>query len=238
MKDVFNIKNVVVILAFIAMSIFSIHSCVETNKAKNATKEFKSLNVAAEDTLKKVRNLLDQEISTTSVLKVSNAQTLLALQSSRNDVQQLQKIVRDAIADKKTLSTALYLANTTIIELSDSFHNHIVRVDTVNHIGYPVYSKTFSDKDHWIFGNIKMGLDTFKFDGKFRNEYEITIGDKKTGLFSHQQFAEIKNRNPYTTTDAMKVFEDKPKVKSTIKPFVWGVGIGATTVLVLKLLLK
>ena len=213
---------------------------ISINKCKNLHDiniETNNLYNAANDSIIKYKNKLNQEVTKTSVLSTTNVNLLLNLKTKDRDVIELQNMLKQAKKENKELSSALVIRNATIISLKDSLHNIITGWTQPNKDScyrYPIYSKDFSIDSCYTKGHVSLGLTSFNIDLKVNNDFDVSIGEEKDGWFKKKQFAEIVNKNKCTTTTNLKVYDKKEKKTNIIKPFGIGVIVG---VVILKIFL-
>ena len=78
---------------------------------------------------------------------------------------------------------------------------------------YPTYATEWSDE--WSKGEITASKDSIFRSVQMRNEYEVTIGKKKNGLFKDREHeVTVTNLNPNTYTDELRTFTVKEKPKN------------------------
>ena len=219
----------------IIILIFSINKC---SSYKLEKEEVSKLYESANTQLQISRNKLGEEVAKTTILTTTNAKLFTTIEFKDKDIQHLQQVVSKAEKQNKELSTALYLANQTIIKYQDSIKNLIIGWEQdSNNVQYPIYTRDFKIDSCYTSGNIKLGLKTFQLDLQVDNDYDVIIGKEKISWFKYNQFAEITNKNKCTTTKTMKVYDKKEQKTNIIKPFGIGVGVGAIGLLLLSLLL-
>ena len=160
------------------------------------------------------------------VIETERAKDFVKLKVKDQTIKELQDVVKEykdiysaAIIKNQTLVKAI--AKTQIV-----FKDTVKQGDTI--YVYPEYRSTFN-LDNWVYGNTKANRATTEVDLKIRNEYAVVIRQEKKGLFSKPiTYAEVINRNPYTETTDMRVYQ-----VTTPKPKQFGVGpvigIGYTT---------
>lgn len=222
MNDKAIIRVLAIFSAIVTIALGTIVSC--THNRISELKITEQLYVVAQDSLKIVKNDLNQQTATIEVLTSENNQLFTNLKNADEDIARLQELVRKYEKENGRLNTALVLTNTTVIHLQDSIKNIIVGytyADTDSVVVYPVYKREFT-RD-WDSGTVTMGLSQLDLNIKVKNSYDITIGDEKVSLFKRKMFANITNLNPNTETQVMKVYQ-KQEVKTKIMRPI-GVGL-------------
>lgn len=213
--------TVIVIILLITMN--------KCNSYRTMYKDTDNLYNSSLDTLHKYKNKLGEEVAKIETLSSENNELFTSLQFKDAYIQKLQNVVKRYEDDNKKLSSALFIANSTIVYFADSIKNLISgweQPDSNSCFKYPTYKRAFDLTDCRTTGNVTLGLNTFSIDFKLQNEYEIVIGEERAGLFKKKQFAEITNKNKCTTTDAMRVYDKKEKKTNIWKPLGIGLGVG------------
>lgn len=182
---------------------------------------------ASQDSLHQFKNKLGEEVSKTETLTSENTELFLSLQFKDKTIQNLQKLVARYEDDNKQLSSALFIANSTIVYFADSIKNLISGWEAdSNKVQYPIYKRAFTITDCFTSGTVELGLHKFDISLQTDNQYEIAIGEERVGLFKKKQFAEITNKNKCTTTKAMRVYDKQEKKTNLWKPAAVGVAVG------------
>lgn len=214
-----NVKKALVAMGIFIVFLVTINAILLTwkNKRINELKQTEKLYQATQDSLKTVRNALNQEVSKTELLTSENTTLFLTLQIRDKEIIRLQNVIKKAEKEKKDVNTALTISNETVIKLQDSIRSLIIGytspIDSPE-IKYPVYKREFEKVTNgikWTSGTVVMGIDTLSINQLVHNEYDITIGTEKIKgkLFKRKGYAEITNLNPDTETTVMKVYQQK-----------------------------
>jgi len=217
---------------FIVLSVIK-----EDNKEKQLLKMY-TLTV---DTLTRTRNSLNQEVAKASVYQAEKAKTFLSMKSTDAEVTRLQALVKQGESKGRRVDAALVISTATNLSLQDSLQNAIsYEVPEAEHprdtvTMWPIYTHTIKDSLKWIQGVVKLGRASFRADLEIRNDYDIVIGSERAGLFKRKQYAEIVNKNPYSSTKSMKVFQKTTVPNKVIKSsLITGIAVFLGTFLLLK----
>ncbi len=213
------------------------------NSKSNALYRETSLNKAyshLSDTLVKTRNALNQEVAKTGVIQTESAKAFLSLKSKDAEVLRLQKLVGQEQGKGRDVQLALNVTTTSYYKLKDSTQN-LVAYDSSKMYPketvtmWPIYEHIIKDSLKWIQGTIKLGRKVFSAELEFKNDYSISVGEESKGWFEKQPYAEIVNHNPYTGTDAMKVYQKKLVPNKAVKSsLITGIAVFIGTFLLFK----
>lgn len=172
----------------------------------------KTINEALSSDLVKYRDKSGAE-TTEKALILSNYRALQAVHASdSSEIGRLQKLVKKGtisatIIKNQTSGTAAGTTHVTFVNTGDSLPNVTNPCDTV----YPEYS--YSDSTKWADISVKATKDSTQVKYKFRNEYEITQENKKTGVWPFRKTSPIvmvKNLNPHTETTQIASYAVQP----------------------------
>jgi hypothetical protein len=209
-------------------------------KSAVKSEEMSKLYTTSLDSMKSFRNQKGEFISTISVLQASKNSYFLELKTKDSAINHLQDIVKQEQKKNHDVNVALTFYTTTYHHLKDSLKNTIVASDTETIHGvkyiYPTYTHELKDSGNWISGNVIMGRQTFDYTAKFRNDFDIIIGDESAGLFKRKPFAQITDLNPHTSTQNMKVYQKTTTPNKPLINFLEGTALGAVIVLLVKIL--
>lgn len=190
-------------------------------------KEQIALNDVLADSLKITKNSLGEEIAKISQFQTTNINDFLELHTQDSIIKRLQSEVK---ANKSRLgnsgSVTVIASNTTgtFIGKTNVTSRDTIKKDSLIYI-YPEYKSNIT-KDKWISASIIANKDSTTFIPKIHNEYSLVLGEESNqkGLFhifdKKIPFAEIKNLNPYTTTETLRSYQVAPA-----PPKTWGIGI-------------
>jgi hypothetical protein len=189
------------------------------------SKTIDRLYVNAQDSLSVTVNKLGQQTGRVSLLEAENDRDFLNMKSTDSTVKALQGIVR---AYKGKLYNATVLTNRT--RDTGSSQTFVVRVDTIVHDSvsyiYPTYKTDWSEK--WSQGSIVASRDSIFRDIRVINDFEITQGVERLGLFKGSQtVVTVKNLNPNTVTQELRTFRTKDDKRLSVGVQL-GVGVMAT----------
>jgi len=167
-------------------------------------KEADTLYRAAQDTLMQSRNKLGQQNTSIAILSTINKKQFTELKTNDSTIAKLQVVVRKY---KGKLASATITSNVTRDKGSTS--TTITISDTVftekQTLLYPTYESQWDDQ--WSKGLIRASKDSIIRDIKIRNEYEITQGEERQGLFRPKKLSvTIKNLNPNTETSELRTY--------------------------------
>lgn len=189
------------------------------------------INDILQDELNFSVNRIGQQEATIKALRLQNQLQFLTIQSKDTTIKWLQRVVKDYQGE---LEHALVLANTTS---SIGITGTVVEYDTIyeSNTIYPIYSTMWENK--WERGCIRATRDSIYREIKISNEFEFTVGDKKTGFFKREYLASVINLNPNTLTTELQSVTFKPKLRRigiglntgygiTGKGFSWYAGVG------------
>lgn len=235
-----NKSTLIIVVGFIlSLLIYVTITSYVNKKLKRDNKEIELLYKTDSAKLVLYKNKYNEEVSKTEILNASNNDLFTKLQFADANTRKLQNIVNKYEKENKELSTALYFANSTISHLKDSIQNLVIgwEVDVDTTKKYPIYQRSFSITDCFTTGSVTLGLHKFEIDIKTDNQYEVAIGEEKSGWFKKKQFAEITNKNKCTTTSVMKVYDKVEKPTKKGRAFLFGVGTTTGIIILLKILL-
>ena len=179
-------------------------------RSRDQQRSAQALYDATQDTLKVRTNALGQQTASISVLKAASKKQFLKFKTQDSTIVQLQDVVKEY---KGKLATATVLSNATADVGTTA--TTITKTDTVvvNNVSY-IY-QTYDTKwdEKWSKGTIVATRDTITRDIKIKNEYEITQGEERQGLFKPRILTvNVKNLNPNTETEEFRTFTvDVPK---------------------------
>lgn len=230
-----RIYKVVSIIIIVILILLNIRSCKNTQDNK---KDYVSTINALQDTMISYRNKDGIQIAKISLIETQSARQFLEIQSKDIEIVKLQGEVKE---NKKRLgkqgsvtiignSTQLNTIDTTRITSKDT----IIKNDTV--FVYPEYSSVIrkglrKDSSYWILASVKANKDSTSLDVKVENSYIIILGSEKRKGFKNLfkpkvAFAEVKNENPYTSTNSIRSYQIKaPKPKRLGIGFNIGYGL-------------
>jgi hypothetical protein len=191
-------------------------------------KEIVQLYQVAQDSLTITRNKLGQQVAKTTVLQATNEKYFLKLQTNDVEIKHLQDVVKEEKKKRRDVEVALVVTTNTNIHLKDSIRNLIAGYDTTDSVPTPVYEKEF--KNEWVSGKVRLGLKQFELNQVIVNKYEIVVGDEPDGWFKKKPYAQIKNLNPYSSVESMKVYQKtsvpNKGLKTATKYGVGGIIVG------------
>lgn len=182
------------ILIFLAM----LRICgVMTNKKQDVINLYENIN----DTLVTIKNKDSTETSKIALLQAENVKLFLSIKSKDETIIQLQKEVKKNKEQLKNGGSVSIVTVTTTYSSSAKSKDSIVD-NRQNFLA--------SNKDTtWIKWNTIANKDSTTLNIKVKNAYTVVIGKEKIGMFKYKPIVEITNKNPYTSTQALRAFEVK-----------------------------
>jgi hypothetical protein len=209
-------------LAVITIILFYLLRC-ENGKLEEQVQ----INEQANSELKQHLNKEGLQVSQIQILSAEKEKAFLKMKFQDSVIQQLQEVVKDY---KGKLKSATVLINnstssggsvTTITKYDTIIKDSVIML-------YPTYETAWNSK--WEIGSIKATKDSIFRDIKIMNEFEITMGAVKNGMFKKKTNEVIvKNLNPNTLTDELRTFEVRQNDKRINLGLQAGYGIGFST---------
>lgn len=228
-----NSLNLVIIVVAIAIIGYLFHS-------KNVTKkEAINLADALADTVQyyKVQNNLNA--AKIEILQTEKVSDFIELQSKEATIVKLQEIVKNYDKRNRDLTAAILHSDQTIIRYKDSLTAYVedyenIVFDEGDTCIAPIYKRAFK-LNNWVSGDVTLGINTFELNQIILNEYGITLGNEKVGLFKSKPYADITNYNPMSQPVSIRAYQKdaKPKLSpfsSTLLKVGIGVGLGIAIV--------
>lgn len=188
-------------------------------KSCSDKKQINTINQYLQDELEVSVNKQGQQEATIKALQLQNELQFLTIKTKDSTIQWLQEVVKDY---QGKLEYALVLANSTG---STGSTGTVVSYDTIIQTNtiYPIYSTMWENK--WERGYIRATKDSIFRDIKINNEYEITVGNKKTGFLKREYSVSVLNLNPNTLTSELRNVSFKPKQRRIGLGIHFGYGI-------------
>jgi hypothetical protein len=160
------------------------------------TKSLKTSYTALNSEMVKYKNKYGQEVAKVKVIETALRKDFLQMESQDAAIKKLQKLVKE-----KKPETAIIIETVT-------------KVDTFTIIDTNGY---FEFSDEWIELLGQTIKDSLTFNLIVKNEFN---------LIEKKGYLEITNLNPYTSTEALKVYKDIPRRKRIVVGAGLGAGIG------------
>jgi hypothetical protein len=160
------------------------------------TKSLKTSYTALNSEMVKYKNKYGQEVAKVKVIETARSKDFLTMESQDAAIKKLQKLVKE-----KKPETAIIIETVT-------------KVDTFTIIDTNGY---FEFSDEWIELLGQTIKDSLTFNLIVKNEFN---------LIEKKGYLEITNLNPYTSTEALKVYKDIPRRKRIVVGAGLGAGIG------------
>lgn len=206
-----NFSWVVIFLIVMVISFKLVSSCSYDRGSEENNHNYEILT----DSLKITRDKLGNEVAKREVLEFQSVKDIENLSNISEEVRTLKNSVREY---KGKLRNATLLKNET--NVSGSGTTTVIR-DTVTES--PIYKTSWEDK--WSKGFIQARVDSILYDFKVKNEFILSMGGEKKGLFGKRKTtATIKNLNPNTYTKEVITFDVTPKAKRFGMGIVGGIG--------------
>ena len=196
-----NFILIIIIAVSIGAAIFF------NKKYQESRKDYKDQVELYNAITSELKNWKDKDslnLSKIQIMQTEKASDFLKIKNLQGTNLELQNLIKNQNKKIKDLNTALILKDETVIR------------DTTR-IYYPIGGDTlvFSQsvlldtiKNKWIDVTYGFNKGRSHFDLKIVNEYELTIGYEGGNLFKKgTPYAIIKNRNPYTTTTDLRVYQ-------------------------------
>lgn len=164
------------------------------------------------DTLTKTKNKDGSETAKIALLE-NDTRTFLALKTMDSSIKSLQQEVSKykSLLDKNGSVTVF---STTTIYNAGSRTS--VSGTTLN----PIYT-AYSKDSLWIKWKTIASKDSTHLDLFIKNAYSVVIGQERYGFLrlKTKPIVQVTNKNPYTTTDAIRAY------RVSVKPHKFGLGI-------------
>jgi hypothetical protein len=225
-----NKWELIATIALIIVLFFYIKSTIKHNKELT---EINTLYKVSQDSMVTYRNKLGEQVAKVEPLITTNQEYFLKIKSQDHEINDLQELLKAETKKRRDVEVAIVISNQTIYNLKDSLKNKIIAYVKKDSLIYPTYEHKTSDK--WLEQDIQIGINSFNQKLLVKNDYNITIGQEKSGWFKMKPYAEIVNLNPASETKAIRVYQKK-EVPSKFWPFVKGGIVGAGIVWLIKLL--
>jgi hypothetical protein len=205
-------KNLIInILLILVIIIISFRYCKKTNILKSD----KELLLKTGDTIVKTINKDGSESAKISLLTSYNTKLLLQIQTKDESIKSLQEAVKQ-YKNKLTNNSSVTVFTTNTIYTG----NGTTTVSIVD--SSTVYIASNKDTT-WVKWNTIANKDSTHLDLKIKEAYTVVIGDdSKWYQFRKLPFVEVTNKNPFSSTKAIRAFKIEEKVKTR-----FGIGIQA-----------
>lgn len=158
-------------------------------------------------------------------LETSNTKEFLKLATKDSAILELQASVKEMKRYLKKQGSITNFSTQTGIKTSSDTEIIPNQVQPE----FPIYKSLFDLKDEqnesWVFGETIASKDSTFINLKVRNKYSLTLGLEPTGflgLGKGKPFADVKNFNPYSTTESLRTYQ-----VSVPKPKRFGLGLTA-----------
>lgn len=162
-----------------------------------------SLYESVSDTLKVFKNKNGEYVAKILAIEVEREKDFITIKNLFGINKELQDLVIRKSKEVKDLQVALIHKSETIIEHRDTVY--FPDPETALVIKDLVLMTSFNNK--WI--DAKYGIDKgfYKLDLRVYNDFEVTIGYEKTGLFKpSKSYVEVVDKNPYTIPTDLKAY--------------------------------
>ena len=207
-------KITIVVLCLVIIFLF-IKGCSDK-------KELINLNNSLTAKLDTSRNELGQQKASILSIVTQRERDFLKIKTKDSTILWLQKTVKEY---KGKISSATVVSNTTVSKGSTTT---IIKHDTIDNVIYDTYFTKWDNK--WENGYILASKDSIRREIKFKNEYQVTIGNESNGWFKKREFkVSILNLNPNTYTTELRSYNVSAKPKRFTLGIQAGYGINLLT---------
>lgn len=150
-------------------------------------------------------------------LETSNTKEFLKLATKDDAILELQASVKDMKRYLKKQGSVTNISTETDITTSAETEVIPNKIEP----NFPIYKSNFNllgnKGESWVFGKSIASKDSTSLDLKIKNKYSLTLGLEPTGflgLGKGKPFADVKNFNPYSTTESLRTYQvSVPKSK-------------------------
>ncbi len=229
-----KVKNIAIVALVVIIIILLANHC-QSNKdweTKLSLKEAVYL-----DSLKTWKDKDGANHAKINLLEADNIKDFLTIKSQKEDIIRLQALVKENKNNLGEHGSATVLTtegkfSTTTGKPNITFNNPTVSDKPCDTI-YPNYQSPFGDK--WVNGNVFASKDSIKVDLKYKDMFDLVIGEEKTGFLNLGKavpYADVKSYNPYTEVKEYRTYRVKaaPPKKFGIGPVAaYGFGTSSLT---------
>jgi hypothetical protein len=162
------------------------------------------------------------------VLETASAKEFTRLATNDSLVVELQDLVKGFSKELKRRGSATIIKTITQIDTVFVTKDSLIYDDVSNSYSIPLpYSKSFANK--WLNLDYNITTDSTSYSLLLQNDYSIVIGEERETLFKPRvPYVEIINKNPYTSTEALRTYQvTVPKKKIGIGPQI-GYGLSGS----------
>ena len=207
-KIFYILGGAIAILLGVAISLLFLY-----NKEKNNYKEQVNLYNAITDNLKTWKDKDSLNLAKIQVMQTDKASDFLKIKNLEGTNLELQNLIKSQGKKIKDLNTALIVKSETIIRDTTRIY-YPIEGDTI------IFSQSVlldSIKNEWITALYGFNKGRSVLDFTLVNDYHITIGYEGGNVFKQgTPFAIIKNLNPYTITNDLRVYQTSMKKQKRI----------------------
>lgn len=198
------------------------------------------------DSIIKWKDKYNQEHSLTTVIIVNNKKQFDNIKSKDSTINKLKQLLNNESNKRRDIEVAMVITNQTVIKLKDSVQNAIIKYTAIKKNDsiyvYPTYTKDYTDNGKWVYHSIVIGPKEFNEILIINNDYDFVLGKEtiKKGFLGigteYKTFAEITNKNPFSITKTMKVYQKIESKDNTKKKMLISGGIGILIGTLIKIL--
>lgn len=223
LQNLLQKKDYILSILLIIIAILFYTKCEQNENLQ----EQNTLHINADAELKEYKSKEGLYVSQIAILTTEREKDFLKFKSKDSTILKLQEAVEEYKGKLRSVTihsgrTTSKGGSITVINKTDT----IIK-DSLIYL-YPTYESKWSNK--WEIGSIIANKDSVFRDIKINNEYEITIGNVKNGIFKKKTSEVIvKNLNPNTQTTELKTYEVIQKDKRINLGVQAGYGLGLTT---------
>lgn len=209
-----NNKINIILLGIIAILLgVAIFLGVTANENKNNYRDQVNLYNAITDTLQTWKDKDSLNNAKIQVMQTEKASDFLKIQNLTGTNLELQNLIKSQGKRIKDLNTALIVKSETIIRDTTRIY-YPIEGDTI------IFSQSVlldSIENEWITALYGFNKGRSILDFTLINDYQITIGYEGGNVFRQGiPFATIKNLNPYTITNDLRVYQTSMKKQKRI----------------------
>ena len=203
--------NILLYIIFILLILILFKQC---NYYKDNYQEQKTLTESILDTLTVWKDKDSLNHAKIQVIENNRLKDFLDLQTKDEEIQKLQKLVKENQKKLKDKGSVTYIAGETIFDTVFVPKLEYVEILKDN----TIYD---SISNSWITSHFGFSKDSVYYDLIVTNKYSVIIGEEKERLFKPPRlYVEVINENPYSETTSLRTYQ----VSNNIKPKRFSIG--------------
>ena len=195
-----RVKSIALIVSLILIIVLALFA----NRYYGKYQESTQLNDAANAELIVYKDKDGYNRAKIETLQTANYKTFLAFQTQDSAIKELQRVVKENSKYLRERGSVTNFNTNTSINTSSPTEVTFNPIDSL-----PEYRSKF-DLQGWAFGSTVATKDSTYVKLNVKNKYSLVIGKEPTGLFGlgkGKPFADVKNYNPYSTTESLRTYE-------------------------------